>query len=381
MSDIQQQVRFHTIEADEGGQRIDNFLIAQLKGVPKSLVYRILRKGEVRVNKKRIKPDYKLAAGDEVRIPPVRVAPEQALPNPKLEKIAQLEQCIIYEDEHMLVVNKPSGLAVHGGSGLQFGLIEGLRALRPEAKFLELVHRLDRDTSGLLMVAKKRSALRVLHEQLRDKNMAKHYVALVYGSWPGKIKKVDSPLLKNTLQSGERIVRVNEGGKPSLTRFNVRERFSQGAISATLVEASPITGRTHQIRVHTQCVGHPIAFDDKYGVRGFDEQLREIGLTRLFLHAERLHISHPSTGADLQFYAPLDAALEKVLQILRGAISKGLAHSKAPAQKDKAATTATPKKGRLLRAAARLQNATSATTAATSRATKTADRRNRPKTK
>lgn len=318
MSEVQQQVRFHSIDADASGQRIDNFLLAQLKGVPKSMIYRIVRKGEVRVNKKRIKPDYRLKEGDEVRIPPVRVAEKNELPNPKLEKIAQLENCIVFEDDCMLVVNKPAGMAVHGGSGLQYGLIEGLRALRPNAKFLELVHRLDRDTSGLLMVAKKRSALRSLHEQLREKDMDKTYVALVYGSWQSKIKKVDAPLLKNTLQSGERVVRVDEAGKPSLTRFKVRERYPQSDINATLIECSPVTGRTHQIRVHTQCVGHPIAHDDKYGMRGFDEQLRKIGLNRLFLHAERLNIRHPKTGEAVVFNAPLDAELVAVLNVLRG---------------------------------------------------------------
>lgn len=310
-------VRWHTVDADEAGQRLDNFLLAQLKGVPKSLIYRIVRKGEVRINKKRCKPDQRLAAGDEIRIPPVRVAAKQSLPNPKLEKVAELEDCILYEDDVMLIVNKPSGTAVHGGSGLSFGLIEGLRALRPQAKFLELVHRLDRDTSGVLMVAKKRSALRALHEQLRDKEMEKIYLALVYGSWPGKIKSIDAPLQKNTLQSGERVVRVADSGKPSLTKFRVRERFPQSAINATLIEASPITGRTHQIRVHTQCVGHPIAGDDKYGIRGFDEQLQKLGLNRLFLHAQSLSIQHPKTGESMRFEAPLDPILQEVINKLR----------------------------------------------------------------
>ncbi|MCH8500329.1 MAG: 23S rRNA pseudouridine(955/2504/2580) synthase RluC [Aliidiomarina sp.] len=310
-------VRWYTVDADEAGQRLDNFLLAQLKGVPKSMIYRIVRKGEVRINKKRCKPDQRLAAGDEIRIPPVRVAAKQSLPNPKLEKVAELEGCILYEDDIMLVVNKPSGTAVHGGSGLSFGLIEGLRALRPQAKFLELVHRLDRDTSGVLLVAKKRSALRALHEQLRDKQMEKIYLALVYGSWPGKIKSVDAPLQKNTLQSGERVVRVADTGKPSLTKFRVRERFPQSEINATLVEASPITGRTHQIRVHAQCVGHPIAGDTKYGIRGFDEQLQVLGLNRLFLHAQSLTIQHPKTGEPLRFEAPLDPNLQAVINKLR----------------------------------------------------------------
>lgn len=310
-------VRFHTITEDEAGQRLDNFLLAQLKGVPKSMIYRIVRKGEVRVNKKRVKPDYRLTATDYVRIPPVTVLEKQPLPNPKLQKIAGLEQTILFEDDCMLVVNKPAGLAVHGGSGLQFGLIEGFRALRPHAKFLELVHRLDRDTSGVLMIAKKRSALRALHEQLRNKDMKKIYVALVFGTWPAESKRVQQPLQKNTLQSGERIVRVDQNGKPSLTQFKVRESFPQSLIATTLIEAIPVTGRTHQIRVHTQCTGHPIALDAKYGIQGFDEQMKRVGLTRLFLHAERLVINHPTTGHTLSFYAPLDDELSQVLQALR----------------------------------------------------------------
>ncbi|MDN6114749.1 MAG: 23S rRNA pseudouridine(955/2504/2580) synthase RluC, partial [Enterobacterales bacterium] len=275
-------VKLVTIAADEAGQRIDNFLRNQLKGVPKSMIYRIVRKGEVRVNKKRIKPEYKLQPGDEVRIPPVRIAERDEAPvSAKLDKVAALNDCIIFEDDHLLVLNKPSGTAVHGGSGLSFGVIEGLRALRPEARFLELVHRLDRETSGVLLVAKKRSALRALHEQLRMKGMQKDYLALVRGQWQSHCKVVQAPLLKNILQSGERIVRVNAEGKPSETRFKVEERFEH----ATLVKASPVTGRTHQIRVHALHAGHPIAFDDRYGDRDFDAELKGTGLDRLFLHA------------------------------------------------------------------------------------------------
>ncbi|SFM91893.1 23S rRNA pseudouridine955/2504/2580 synthase [Izhakiella capsodis] len=303
-----------TISADQAGQRIDNFLRTRLKGVPKSMIYRILRKGEVRVNKKRIKPDYKLESGDEVRIPPVRVAErdESAL-SPKLQKVASLEACILHEDSAILVLNKPSGTAVHGGSGLSFGVIEGLRALRPEARFLELVHRLDRDTSGVLLVAKKRSALRALHEQLRDKGMQKDYLALVRGSWPSHLKTVQAPLLKNILQSGERVVQVSAEGKPSETQFKVEARFSD----ATLVKASPITGRTHQIRVHALHAGHPIAFDDRYGDRDFDRQLAPTGLSRLFLHAAALTFIHPVSGETLRIEAPLDTGLKGCLAALR----------------------------------------------------------------
>lgn len=307
-------VKIVAISADEAGQRIDNFLRTQLKGVPKSMIYRILRKGEVRVNKKRIKPEYKLEAGDEVRIPPVRVAEreEQAV-SPHLQKVSALTDAILYEDDHILVLNKPSGTAVHGGSGLIFGVIEGLRALRPEARFLELVHRLDRDTSGVLLVAKKRSALRSLHEQLRGKEMQKDYLALVRGQWQSHVKVVQAPLLKNILQSGERIVRVNSEGKPSETRFKVEERYA----FATLVRCSPVTGRTHQIRVHTQHAGHPIAFDDRYGDRDFDRQLAKTGLNRLFLHAAALKFQHPHTGETLRVEAPLDAELKQCLNVLR----------------------------------------------------------------
>ena len=307
-------VQIVAISAEEAGQRIDNFLRTQLKGVPKSMIYRILRKGEVRVNKKRIKPEYKLQAGDEVRIPPVRVAErEEAAISPKLERVACLTDAILYEDEYILILNKPSGTAVHGGSGLSFGVIEGLRALRPEARFLELVHRLDRDTSGVLLVAKKRSALRSLHEQLREKGMQKDYLALVRGQWPSHVKAVQAPLLKNILQSGERIVRVSSEGKPSETRFKVEERYA----FATLVKASPVTGRTHQIRVHTQHAGHPIAFDDRYGEREFDKQLSATGLRRLFLHAAALTFNHPHSGDRMRIEAPLDDELKQCLARLR----------------------------------------------------------------
>ncbi|MGL4506068.1 MAG: 23S rRNA pseudouridine(955/2504/2580) synthase RluC, partial [Aeromonas sobria] len=292
MTQIQQQVQLLTIEAEHDGQRIDNFLKTQLKGVPKSLIYRILRKGEVRVNKKRIKPEYKLCAGDVIRVPPVRVAEKNELPSANLGVIQRLESQILFEDEAMIVLNKPSGMAVHGGSGLSFGVIEGLRALRPDARFLELVHRLDRDTSGVLLVAKKRSALRSLHEQLRVKTMRKQYLALVRGKWQAHVKVVNAPLRKNDLQSGERVVRVSADGKPSETRFRIVRQFAE----ATLVECSPITGRTHQIRVHTLHAGHPIACDDKYGEAAFDEKMRSQGLKRLFLHAWKLSFIHPADG-------------------------------------------------------------------------------------
>jgi 23S rRNA pseudouridine955/2504/2580 synthase len=312
---INHSVRFQTISADQAGQRIDNYLLSQLKGVPKSMIYRIIRKGEVRVNKGRVKAEYKLQADDVVRIPPVKVsAKEQAPISHKLHQVAQLEQQILFEDEVLLVLNKPSGMAVHGGSGLSFGVIEALRSLRPDARFLELVHRLDRDTSGILLVAKKRSALRHLHEQLRNKTIQKEYLALVRGQWQSHCKVINAPLNKNELASGERIVRVSEQGKPSETRFSVEERYGQ---EATLIKAMPVTGRTHQIRVHTQYAGHPIALDSKYGDQTFDQKMQTFGLNRLFLHAYAIRFEHPKSGETLRLSAELDAEMKTVLRKLR----------------------------------------------------------------
>jgi 23S rRNA pseudouridine955/2504/2580 synthase len=300
------------VDADNAGQRIDNFLLRILKGVPKSAIYRIVRKGEVRVNKKRIKPEYKILDGDLVRIPPVKVKEVTAQVNTKLTKVSELEDRILYEDDVLIIVNKPHGMAVHGGSGLSFGLIEALRALRPQQKFLELVHRLDRDTSGCLAVAKKRSALKHLHEQLRDKTMNKVYHALVRGHWPKHRTKVSAPLQKFTLKSGERMVNVDAQGKPSLTHTNVIQYFSQ----CTLIEAKPITGRTHQIRVHCKHAGHNIALDDKYGEGEFDKAMKDNGLNRLFLHAHSLSFIHPRTEKEVRFESPKDAQLTNILKKL-----------------------------------------------------------------
>ncbi len=312
---INHSVRFQTISADQAGQRIDNYLLSQLKGVPKSMIYRIIRKGEVRVNKGRVKAEYKLQADDVVRIPPVKVSAKEHAPiSHKLHQVAQLEQQILFEDEVLLVLNKPSGMAVHGGSGLSFGVIEALRSLRPDARFLELVHRLDRDTSGILLVAKKRSALRHLHEQLRNKTIQKEYLALVRGQWQSHCKVINAPLNKNELASGERIVRVSEQGKPSETRFSVEERYGQ---EATLIKAMPVTGRTHQIRVHTQYAGHPIALDSKYGDQTFDQKMQTFGLNRLFLHAYAIRFEHPKSGETLRLSAELDAEMKTVLRKLR----------------------------------------------------------------
>ncbi|WP_199608796.1 23S rRNA pseudouridine(955/2504/2580) synthase RluC [Flocculibacter collagenilyticus] len=310
----QNKVQFIDIEEDYAGQRIDNYLRTFLKGVPKSKIYRIIRKGEVRVNKKRVKPEYKLQSGDVVRIPPVTVSESQdTAPSKNLSMVSSLESHILYEDKALIVLNKPSGMAVHGGSGLSFGVIEALRSLRPEAKHLELVHRLDRDTSGCLMIAKKRSVLKHLHEQLRSKKVQKNYLALVRGVWPKSIKVVTEPLRKNTLKSGERIVIVDhKEGKASETRFRIEKQFKE----ATLIDAFPVTGRTHQIRVHTACVNHAIACDDKYGDENFAKRMNAIGLKRLFLHAHQLRFIHPVSETTMSVEAPLDAQLKNALEKL-----------------------------------------------------------------
>ena len=305
-------VQLLEVAPELAGQRIDNFLRTQLKGVPKTLIYRILRKGEVRVNKGRIKPEYKLQAGDIVRVPPLRLA-ERDEPAPLAQSLLErLEAAIVYEDKALLVINKPAGIAVHGGSGLSFGVIEAMRQLRPECKDLELAHRLDRDNSGLLMVAKKRSLLRHLHEQLRGDGVDKRYLALVRGSWPSGKKQIAAPLLKNNLRSGERMVEVNPEGKEALTEFRVVRRFGE---FATLVEARPITGRTHQIRVHAKYAGHPIAGDSKYGDDEFSREIRELGGKRLFLHAHSLSLRLPD-GQHLQIDAPVDELWSKTLERL-----------------------------------------------------------------
>ncbi len=300
------------IGADQAGQRIDNFLVTRLKGVPKSAIYRMIRKGEVRVNKGRIKPEYKLASGDIVRVPPVRTAQKDEAPvfiGDQLKK--QLEASILFEDNGLIVLNKPSGLAVHGGSGVSLGVIEALRMIRPQQKFLELVHRLDRDTSGVLLVAKKRSVLRQLHDDLKEGRVEKTYLALLYGRWNGRQHRIEAPLKKFDLASGERVVRVSQEGKPSLTLFEQKRLFE----NATLVEASPVTGRTHQIRVHAQFAGHPIAGDDKYIPREQDAYFRDKGLKRLFLHAFRIEFND-SEGKRRQFEAPLPQDLQDLLNRL-----------------------------------------------------------------
>lgn len=308
-------VQVLTIDSEDAGQRVDNFLLRILKGVPKTRIYRIIRKGEVRVNKKRVAADYRLQENDLLRVPPVRMAEKGDAVRPAGGVLEKLEQSIIYEDSKLIVVNKPSGLAVHGGSGLSYGLIEALRQIRPDNRTLELVHRLDRDTSGCLVIAKRRSMLRHLHNELQQKHkVQKVYNALVIGKWPVRKQLVNAPLQKNVLQSGERMVRVDMDGKKSRTEYKVLERYQK----ATLVEAMPITGRTHQIRVHCLHGGHAILGDDKYGRDEDNLAFREFGLKRLFLHAASIEFRLPE-GDTLKIEAPLPDDLQQVLDNLEPA--------------------------------------------------------------
>lgn len=291
------------------GQRIDNFLFTFLKGVPKSRVYRIIRKGEVRVNSKRIAISYKLILGDKLRVPPIRVSESAVDPasRPSKNTLTNIDNAILYEDEQLIVINKPAGLAVHGGSGVSFGLIEALRHLRPGAPFLELVHRLDRDTSGCIMIAKRRSLLTYLHDCLKTNKIQKRYYALVAGEWSGG-KRVDAPLHKYLLASGERRVQVDlERGKAAATTFEVIESF--GA-TATMLQATLLTGRTHQIRVHCAYVGHPILGDEKYGNT-------ETGAPRLFLHAQELVVPLPYLPKPLWIKCDLPSAFQEYMTALR----------------------------------------------------------------
>jgi len=306
-------VIFEEVSLDYAGQRLDNFLMSRIKGVPKSMVYRIIRKGEVRVNKGRTKPDYKLKQGDLVRIPPVRVKEEAKVENVPDKMAHDIESAILFEDDYLIAVNKPRGMAVHGGSGISLGLIEALRVIRPDVRRLELVHRLDRDTSGVILVAKKRSVLIALHDMLQKKSgIQKRYWALVYGVWPKHTKDVKVPLLKNELKSGERVVRASQEGKPCHTRYSLERRFN----GYTLVNAEPVTGRTHQIRVHCQFTGHSIVGDEKYATDDELKQAKKAGARRLFLHAKSLRFIHPQTKEKLNLEAPIDDAFESFLNKL-----------------------------------------------------------------
>lgn len=301
------KVNYHTVSAEEDGQRLDNYLVKMLKGVPKSHVYQIIRSGEVRVDGKKAKPDFRIAEGEELRIPPVRIAKtRQSMVPPR-------EFEIIFEDAGLLVINKPSGIAVHGGSGVDFGVIEQLRKKRSEARYLELVHRLDRETSGVLMIAKKRSVLRAIHEQFRSEHPKKTYLALSDGNWDPNVKRVDKPLRKTNLPTGEKFVRVSSDGQESHTEFEILENFKD----ATLLKINLLTGRTHQIRVHMSSMGHPVVNDQKYGNDESNANWKRRGLRRLFLHANKLELENPTTGERLSLEAPLPKELESFLNTLR----------------------------------------------------------------
>ena len=305
------------VTADDAGTRLDNFLVRQLKDVPRTHVFRLLRKGEVRVNKKRAKPDQRVALGDIVRIPPVRKAedvPPPATPRTASESLQKLVlDAITYEDSDLIVFNKPPGLAVHGGSATDFGLIEALRGARPGQPDLELVHRLDRDTSGCLLVAKRRAALRDLHLQLREGQTEKHYLALVCGKWNLGTKRIELALDTDERRSGERHVAVRPHGKKSVSTFKPVQFFGN---LATLMEVEIDTGKTHQIRVHAAHAGHPVAGDDKYGNRIFNEIFKDYGLKRMFLHSSSLGFTRPGTREPMLASAPLPPELSDVLDTL-----------------------------------------------------------------
>ncbi len=309
------QVQKIIIDPEYAGQRLDNFLFNKLKGVPKTRIYRIIRKGEVRINQGRVKPDYRLVSGDLLRIPPVRKSDNEAMSpvttHPALSQ--KILNDILFEDDNILVLNKPSGVAVHGGSGVSLGVIEAVRQLRGPKGVYELVHRLDRETSGCLMIAKNRATLKVLHEQLRLQQIEKIYWTLVKGKWRSA-GVVTAPLIKNQLSSGERIVKVSPDGQPARTEFRVLKMFSE----ASLMEAKPRTGRTHQIRVHAASVNHPIAGDDKYGDSLFNQSMRKKGLKRLFLHARQITLLLPDYKEPLVIIAPLEQSLEEGLAELSG---------------------------------------------------------------
>ena len=308
---MQEQVRFVTVTSDEHGQRLDNFLASRLKGVPKSAIYRLVRKGEVRVNKGRSKPDRRLADGDVVRLPPVRTASSTEPPKPSARLTTTLEHAILFDADGLVVVNKPSGLAVHGGSGVNLGLVEALRQLPEYKGFLELIHRLDKDTSGCVMLARKRAVLQEVQDKLRARDgVQKTYIALVQGAWPNHLSEVNVPLLRMVMPNNERIVKVHKEGKPSITQFRVLARCEH----LTLVEAHPVTGRTHQIRVHAKHVGCPLVGDDKYGDTPLNSKLSAMGSARLFLHAYQLKLT--LKDQHLAFTAPLPSELQRTLKLL-----------------------------------------------------------------
>jgi len=308
---VRQAVQLVKVDSERAGQRLDQFLMKLLPSVPRSRVYRIVRKGEVRVNGGRVSPELRLKEGDKVRVPPVRVEPEGAPKRAPTSVLERIKAAIISEDDRLIVLDKPAGIAVHGGSGLSFGVIEALRALRPDES-LELVHRLDRDTSGCLLIARKRSALRILHELLREGQFEKRYLTLVKGPWNLGHKRIDVPLRTDTRVGGERTVRTDTGGKTAISDFRPVEFFGS---RATLLEVSIQTGRTHQIRVHAAHAGHPVAGDEKYGDEEFNREMRSLGLSRMFLHAHSVSFDWPQGGV-FSASAPLPPDLAQVLDRL-----------------------------------------------------------------
>ncbi len=301
-------VKWLVVDEESAGQRLDNFLMRHLKGVPKTHVYRIIRSGEVRINKGRCSADSRVEAGDEVRVPPVRVS-EKVLEKAEHPAPAR-EFPLLLEDDHLLAIDKPAGVAVHGGSGVSFGVIEQLRQARPQAKLLELVHRLDRETSGILLVAKKRSALKNLQDQFRERETGKTYLALVQGDWPARLKVIDQPLHKYLLPDGERRVKVTGKDDPDGMRSITLVKVAQRLQGCTLLEVTIKTGRTHQIRVHLASNGHPIAGDDKYGDFEWNKALQKQGMRRMFLHAWRLQFNHPATAERVVLQADLPTELQ-----------------------------------------------------------------------
>jgi 23S rRNA pseudouridine955/2504/2580 synthase len=322
-------VELRTISDDEAGQRIDNFLMRHFKTVPRSRVYRLLRKGEVRVNRKRVDAEYRVRVGDEVRLPPVRIDVGSEPGQPSTSLLELIEAAIIFQDKHVLVLDKPAGVAVHGGSGMSFGVIEALRASRPR-ETLELVHRLDRDTSGCLLIARDRATLVALHALIRAGGIHKTYLALVSGSWQLGTKRIDAPLATDNRQHGERHVRVALAGKDSVSVFKPVQFF--GAL-ATLMEVDIPTGRTHQIRVHASFAGHPLLGDDKYGDRDRNTELKRHGLKRTFLHAQSVAFEWPGSGVPFHVSAPLPAELSAVIDAItpmKRAAKRQPARSAAP---------------------------------------------------
>lgn len=301
------------VKPDEAGQRVDNFLARHLKGVPRGHVYRLLRTGQVRINGGRAKPDRRVEAGDRVRIPPVKTAPRSGNPGQIPAGVVQrLEDSVVYEDAQLLALNKPAGLAVHGGSGLAYGVIEALRQARPNQPFLELVHRLDRDTSGCLLIAKTRQTLGVLHDMLREGEVEKHYLALLAGQWKGGGRRIDAALERGVERGGERMVEVSAEGREASSHFSPLRVFDD----ASLMDVRIDTGRTHQIRVHAAHVGHPVAGDRKYGDPEVNQRLRASGLKRMFLHALSLEFRLPESGRCYRIEAPLTPELQTVIDRL-----------------------------------------------------------------